>query len=105
MVEFIGHGFYNIDIPIVNNAFISGNDLEQYIQGFAPTHLEDRKQLIGSGISNKDEIAKLVEPVIQENIGEIPKEDIQSRDALLEAQIRAIVHQIMTNTDTHGAVV
>ena len=33
LVEFIGHGFYNIDIPIVNNAFISGNDLEQYIQG------------------------------------------------------------------------
>jgi len=50
-----------IDIPINNNKYMVGEDLDTYIKNFIPVSYMNRLNLIKSGISNAQEIQALVE--------------------------------------------
>lgn len=65
VVEFEGNLLYNIDIPIENGQYITGDALNSYISGFYPQLIIDRKNQIAQGISNEDAIRSLVVPVPQ----------------------------------------
>jgi hypothetical protein len=50
-----------IDIPINDNKYIIGEELDTFIKGFIPVNYMNRLNLIKSGISNAQEIQALVE--------------------------------------------
>jgi hypothetical protein len=50
-----------IEIPIKDGLYITGKDLEDYINGFIPTWHIERLAKINSGVSNANEIKALVE--------------------------------------------
>jgi hypothetical protein len=53
----------NVDVPLdTNNLFITGQELEQYIQGFIPTWHIERLEKLKNGIANASEIESLVSP-------------------------------------------
>ena len=64
-----------IDIPI-NDAgnYITGEELDQYVQGFIPTWFLDRKAKIANGIPNESVIESLVQP------NEIPAETLETQE-------------------------
>ena len=50
-----------VDVPIKNGLFITGAELDEYVQGFIPTwHLERQVQL-NAGIPNASALEQLVE--------------------------------------------
>jgi hypothetical protein len=51
----------SINLPIDNGKYPEGDDLDIYIRGFVPTWLVDRNKLINAGVSNINEIQKLVD--------------------------------------------
>ena len=51
----------SIDIPIKDNKYIVGEELDVFIKGFIPVNHMNRLSLIKSGISNAQEIQSLVE--------------------------------------------
>jgi hypothetical protein len=52
-----------IDLPVDDQGQMpSGQELENYLQGFIPTWHFERKAKISNGLKNADEIAALVEP-------------------------------------------
>ena len=51
----------SIDVPLDNdNLFISGQVLEQYIQGFIPTWHMERLEKLKNGVANANEIESLI---------------------------------------------
>jgi hypothetical protein len=66
-----------LDIPINDNKYIVGEELDTFIKGFIPVNHMNRLSLIKSGISNAQEIQSLVE---QEPEKVIPVDE--ERDAL-----------------------
>jgi hypothetical protein len=50
-----------IDIPINDNKYIIGEELDTFIKGFIPVNYMNRLNLIKSGVSNAQEIQALVE--------------------------------------------
>jgi hypothetical protein len=66
-----------IDVPIKDNKYIVGEELDTFIKGFIPVNHMNRLSLIKSGISNAQEIQSLVE---QEPEKVIPVDE--ERDAL-----------------------
>lgn len=61
-VEFADKWVFSIDLPIKDSAFPVGAELEQVIQNFAPTYMQERYDLLAAGVNNIDAIAALVEP-------------------------------------------
>lgn len=61
IIEFaVGMAPLTIDVPIKDGLFITGTELEEYIQGFIPTwHLERQAQL-HAGIPNASALEQLV---------------------------------------------
>lgn len=61
VIEFaVGMAPLAIDVPIKEGLFITGPELEEYIQGFIPTwHLERQSQL-NAGVPNADVLEQLV---------------------------------------------
>jgi len=56
----VGMPTVTIDVPIKDGLFITGTELEEYIQGFIPTwHLERVSQL-NAGVPNATELEQLV---------------------------------------------
>jgi len=51
----------SIDIPIKDNNYIVGEELDAFIKGFIPVNYMNRLSLIKAGISNAQEIQSLVE--------------------------------------------
>lgn len=55
---------FSVDIPFTNNGeYLTGNELDTYIQGFIPTWHIERKNKIASGIPNESAIEELVQPI------------------------------------------
>lgn len=53
---------FSIDVPLDNNGlFFVGEELDNYIKGFIPVDLIDRKNILESGVANAHEIYSLVE--------------------------------------------
>ena len=51
----------NIDVPLNNdNLFITGQELDQYIQGFIPTWHMERLEKLKNGVANANEIESLI---------------------------------------------
>jgi hypothetical protein len=54
----------NVDVPLNDQgAYITGTELDTYIQGFIPTWHLDRISKIAAGVSNESAIEALVEAV------------------------------------------
>lgn len=53
---------FGIDLPLNEQGlYITGQELEQYIEGFAPRDFIERKNKISQGIANASEIQALVD--------------------------------------------
>lgn len=50
-----------VDVPIVNGLYITGAELDSYIQGFIPFEYLDRQSKLNAGIANANEIKVLVQ--------------------------------------------
>jgi hypothetical protein len=61
VIEFaVGMAPLTVDVPIKDGLFITGAELEEYIQGFIPTwHLERQTQL-NAGVPNANVLEQLV---------------------------------------------
>jgi hypothetical protein len=58
-------GAFSIDIPLTQDGlYVTGEALEQYINGFEPRDFISRRQFITAGIANSEEIAALAESVV-----------------------------------------
>jgi hypothetical protein len=57
---------FSIDVPLnAEGLYITGQELEQYIEGFAPTEFINRFSQIAAGIANASDIQALVEATPQ----------------------------------------
>lgn len=54
---------FSIDVPLTQDGlYITGEELDTYIKGFAPTDYINRGKQIAAGVSNASDIAALVQP-------------------------------------------
>jgi hypothetical protein len=69
----------NVDVPI-NEAgfFITGQELDQHIQGFVPTWHIKRLEKLKSGIPNVAEVESLVDPAQEVTLPSIPQASDQA---------------------------
>lgn len=74
-----------VDVPLVNDLFITGEELENYIKGFIPFEYLDRQAKINAGVSNAQELKSLIET---NNAVELPT-------VLTPEQERALANQKM----------
>jgi hypothetical protein len=51
---------YSIDLPVDNNRYPQGDDLDLYIRGYFPSWFTERADIIKSGIENVDYIKGLI---------------------------------------------
>jgi len=56
----VGMSPLSIDVPIEDGLYITGEKLENYINGFIPVWHIERINQINNGIANKDELKALV---------------------------------------------
>jgi hypothetical protein len=79
----------NIDVPLNNdNLFITGQELDQYIQGFIPTWHMERLEKLKSGITNANEIENLVASTSETNLPLIPEAPQMTAEELSALQMR-----------------
>lgn len=59
---------FNIELPIVDDMFIEGDELDLYIKGFIPVGNSVREKALQKGIKNLDKIKSLVkkEEIVEE---------------------------------------
>lgn len=57
----IGMAPISIDVPIKNGLYITGEELNSYVQGFIPTWHLERQAQINAGVANAEELKVLVE--------------------------------------------
>ena len=62
VVEYKGYNI-NIDLPIVDQKYPEGDELDQYIDNFLPKEFVARKDIIAQGIQNQSTIEALVVPL------------------------------------------
>jgi len=62
-VEYAGKWTYAIDLPVKDNAFPIGEELELIIQSMAPTWLLEREQSLSVEVVNTNAIQALVQPL------------------------------------------
>lgn len=68
----------SIDVPLDENGlYITGDELDTYIQGFIPTWHLDRVNRIAAGVPNESDIEALVTPVVVE---ELALQDVKQID-------------------------
>jgi hypothetical protein len=61
IVEFaVGMQPITIDVPIKNGLFITGAELEEYVQGFIPTWFIERQRQLNVGVTNASELEQLI---------------------------------------------
>jgi hypothetical protein len=66
-----------IDVPLTDQGlYITGEELNQYIEGFIPTWHLDRFNKIASGIPNEAAIESLVEPPAPVEISEVATQQV-----------------------------
>jgi hypothetical protein len=73
-----------IDVPIRDGLFITGEELDTYIQGFIPTwHLERVAQL-NAGVANASDLQSLVTETATNEIPDINAGAAQANEAMWE---------------------
>lgn len=85
IIEFaVGMPPLSIDVPIKDGAFITGEELEAYIQGFIPTwHLERIEQL-KAGVSNAETLQNLVEETAAVEVPDVSQVGVQQNADMWE---------------------
>lgn len=74
----------SIDLPIKEDGnYITGEELDQHVQGFIPTWFLERKAKIAAGIPNESEIEALV--VRAPAVPEATKENLIAVDTTVDA--------------------
>jgi hypothetical protein len=63
LVEFESLPIVAIDLPVVDGKYPEGSELDSIIQGFFPSWIIERKQILSQGVSNEAYIESLVEPL------------------------------------------
>jgi hypothetical protein len=89
LVEFaVGMHPLAIDVPIKDGLFITGSELEEYIQGFIPTWYLERQQLLNAGVGNASELEQLVsvQPEIDLPVVLSPEQEQEAKDSAMWAQ-------------------
>lgn len=78
-VDFDGHVF-SIDVPLnQDDLYVTGEELDAYIKGFAPTDYINRNNKIAVGIANSAEIKALeTEPLPSPTQGSSDVEEVQA---------------------------
>jgi hypothetical protein len=62
VVEYaVGMSPIAVDVPIKDGLYITGEELNVYVQGFIPTWYLERQSQINAGVSNVEELKGLVE--------------------------------------------
>jgi len=62
IVEFAqGMAPLSVDVPIKDGLYITGEELDTYVQGFIPTWHLERQTQINAGVANADALKALVE--------------------------------------------
>jgi hypothetical protein len=89
----------SIDVPI-NEAglFVTGEELEQYIQGFIPTWHIERIEKLRTGVANSDDINTLVAPaaeVVLPVVPEITSEEEANRKMWIELEEEKKVARVL----------
>ena len=89
IVEFsVGMQPLAIDVPIKDGLFITGSELEGYIQGFIPTWYLERQQLLNAGVGNASELEQLVsvQPEIDLPVVISPEQEQEAKDSAMWTQ-------------------
>ena len=89
IVEFaVGMQPLAIDVPIKNGLFITGAELEEYVQGFIPTWFIERQQQLNAGVGNVNELEQLVsvQPETALPVVLSPEQEQEAANAAMWAQ-------------------
>lgn len=81
-----GFPLFLVDLPIDENQNVpTGTELDSYLKGFIPTWHKERQDKLSKGISNTEDITKLVIPlpVIEPTIEELSLQAREERNILL----------------------
>lgn len=85
-----------IDVPINEQGeYITGEELNSYIQGFIPTWHLDRVNKIAAGIPNESAIESLVQAQPAVETAPTPQQEIQSLETVGEWQQQQAEDQIV----------
>lgn len=100
VVEFAGKWTFAIDLPVENNLYPTGEELEKVIQAVAPTFLLER-ETINQNVTNADDIAALVVPVkpVPLDFTTTPEEALQRSIDMQNSDvefIKELVNKILT---------
>jgi hypothetical protein len=76
----------SVDVPIRNNAYIVGEELDIYVQGFIPTWHLERINAIQQGVANVVEIKNLVQEQPVANVSTIETPSVSEEVAAWEQQ-------------------
>lgn len=95
VVEFAGKWTFAIDLPVQNNLYPTGEELEAVIQSVAPTFLQER-DVANQNVANAEEIAALVVPLPSKPIDFTltPEESLQ-RSIEMQASDTEFIEEIV----------
>jgi len=90
-VTFSGVLTHSIDVPLTQEGlYITGEELDTYIKGFAPTDFINRGKQIAAGIANSAALKALeTEPVTTESIAAEAQAIEDARAAEIEKHVKA----------------
>lgn len=88
---------HNIDVPLnAEDLYITGQELQQYIEGFAPIDFINRYTKISQGIANAEDLKALVEEPQSGNLPIVPTpEEIANRQMWEDIQFKKNVAKIL----------
>jgi hypothetical protein len=91
---------FAIDVPLnAEGLYITGQELEQYIEGFAPTDFINRNSQIAAGIANVADIQALVVEDTQQTEDNLPivltPEEIANKQMWQDLQFKKNVAKVL----------
>jgi len=91
---------FGIDVPLnAEGLYITGQELEQYIEGFAPTDFINRNSQIAAGIANVADIRALVVEDTQQTEDNLPivltPEEVANQQMWQDLQFKKNVAKVL----------
>jgi hypothetical protein len=87
---------FGIDLPLNEQGlYITGQELEQYIEGFAPRDFIDRKNKINQGIANASDIQALVDNTNNEETITLTEEEREAQKQYEQLQFDKRIAQTL----------
>jgi hypothetical protein len=91
---------FGIDVPLnAEGLYITGQELEQYIEGFAPTDFINRNSQIAAGIANVADIQALVVEDTQQTEDNLPivltPEEIANQQMWRDLQFKKNIAKVL----------